>query len=43
MLESVNKSKLWENSEDVKNVKKKMKEIGIVHLLENIRGKGWKL
>ena len=24
-------------------LKKKMKEIGIVHLLENIRGKGWKL
>ena len=24
-------------------LKKKMKEIGIVHLVENIRGKGWKL
>lgn len=24
-------------------LKKKMKEIGIVHLLENIRGKGWQL
>ena len=24
-------------------LKKKMKEIGIVHLLENVRGKGWKL
>ena len=24
-------------------LKKKMKEIGIIHLLENIRGKGWKL
>ena len=24
-------------------LKKKMKEIGIFHLLENIRGKGWKL
>ena len=24
-------------------LKKKMKEIGFVHLLENIRGKGWKL
>ena len=24
-------------------LKKKMTEIGIVHLLENIRGKGWKL
>lgn len=24
-------------------LKKKMKEIGVVHLLENIRGKGWKL
>ena len=24
-------------------LKKKMKEIGIVHLLQNIRGKGWKL
>lgn len=24
-------------------LKKKMKEIGITHLLENIRGKGWKL
>lgn len=24
-------------------LKKKMKEIGIVHLLENIRGKGWRL
>ena len=23
-------------------LKKKMKEIGIIHLLENIRGKGWK-
>ena len=28
---------------DEKGEKKKMKEIGIVHLLENIRGKGWKL
>ena len=26
-----------------KQNEKKMKEIGIVHLLENIRGKGWKL
>ena len=24
-------------------LKKKMREIGIVHLLENVRGKGWKL
>lgn len=24
-------------------LKKKMKEIGIVHLMENVRGKGWKL
>lgn len=24
-------------------LKKKMKEIGVVHLLENIRGKGWRL
>ena len=29
--------------EKQKKGKKKMKEIGIVHLLENIRGKGWKL
>lgn len=24
-------------------LKKKMKEIGVIHLLENVRGKGWKL
>ena len=24
-------------------LKKKMREIGVVHLLENVRGKGWKL
>lgn len=28
---------------NMSRLKKKMKEIGIVHLLENIRGKGWKL
>ena len=24
-------------------LKRKLKEIGVTHLLENIRGKGWKL
>ena len=24
-------------------LKKKLKEIGVSHLLENVRGKGWKL
>lgn len=28
---------------NISRLKKKMKEIGIVHLLENVRGKGWKL
>lgn len=28
---------------NISRLKKKMKEIGILHLLENIRGKGWRL
>ena len=28
---------------DMSRLKKKMRDIGIVHLLENVRGKGWKL
>lgn len=28
---------------NLSRLKKKMKEIGIIHLLENIRGKGWRL
>ena len=36
MLESVNKSKLWENSEDVKNVKKKSPLPGLIALLVGV-------
>jgi len=28
---------------NMSRLKKKMRDIGIVHLLENVRGKGWKL
>ena len=28
---------------NISRLKKKMKDIGIVHLLENVRGKGWRL